>query len=407
MNNWGILGTGNIAKTFASAIKGTERSKLIAVGSRSKESADLFASTYDCIGFDDYQKLLHDQDINSIYISTPHTSHFEFSYKALMNGKSVLCEKPLTMNSSEAMLLFNLAKKKQLLLMEAFMYRMHPQTDKIRELVQENFKGKKIEIKASFGFKANVKQDHRLLNPKLGGGSILDVGCYPLSMARLIVGLINGKEFMDPDEYEVISEINEYGIDLSSEAKLIFLDGSSAYLASSIKENLENSVEITDGKRTLLVRDPWHCGEYKKNNNSLIISEGNKKISELNIDAVGKIYINEINHFDECLKNSVESIKISHKDSYGNAVCLDKWRRLAGVRYDFDEPENNLSSFNKSLFENKENLIPKIKIEGLDSKVSKLVFGCDNQIDTNHAFSMFDHFYSMGGNVFDLSLIHI
>ena len=72
------------------------------------------------------------------------------------------------------------------------------------------------------GFRANVKKDHRLLNPKLGGGSILDIGCYPLSMARMIVGLINGKEFMDPEEYEVQSEINEHGIDLSSEAKLIF-----------------------------------------------------------------------------------------------------------------------------------------------------------------------------------------
>ena len=131
MTNWGILGTGNIAKTFASAIKETDRSTLLAVGSRSKDSADLFASTYNCIGFDNYQKLLDNKDINSIYISTPHTSHFEFSYKALMSGKSVLCEKPLTMNSSEAMLLFDLAKKKQLLLMEAFMYRMHPQTDKI------------------------------------------------------------------------------------------------------------------------------------------------------------------------------------------------------------------------------------------------------------------------------------
>ena len=177
MTNWGILGTGNIAKTFASAIKETDRSTLLAVGSRSKDSADLFASTYNCIGFDNYQKLLDDKDINSIYISTPHTSHFEFSYKALISGKSVLCEKPITMNSSEAMLLFDLAKKKQLLLMEAFMYRMHPQTDKIREIVQENFEGNKIEVKASFGFEAKVKKDHRLLNPKLGGGSILDIGC--------------------------------------------------------------------------------------------------------------------------------------------------------------------------------------------------------------------------------------
>ena len=101
---------------------------------------------------------------------------------------------------------------------------------------------------------------------------------------------------------QVKSEINEHWIDLSSEAKLTFSDGSLAYLSSSIKENLDNSVEVTNGKRTLLVRDPWHCGEYKKDNNSLIIKEGNKKISEINIDAMGKIYINEINHFDEKLR---------------------------------------------------------------------------------------------------------
>ena len=101
-------------------------------------------------------------------------------------------------------------------------------------------------------------------------------------MARMIVGLINGKDFMDPEEYEVQSEINEHGIDLSSEAKLTFSDGSLAYLSSSIKENLDNSVEVTDGKRTLLVRDPWHCGEYKNDNNSLILKEGNKKVSEIN-----------------------------------------------------------------------------------------------------------------------------
>jgi len=406
MTNWGILGTGNIAKTFALAIKETDESTLLAVGSRSKDSADLFASTYSCIGFDDYQKVLDDKDINAVYIATPHTSHFALSYKALMNNKSVLCEKPLTMNSSEAMVLFNLANKKQLLLMEAFMYRMHPQTDKIRELVKENFEGKKIEINASFGFEAKVEEDHRLLNPKLGGGSILDIGCYPLSMARMIVGLINGKDFMDPEEYEVQSELNKHGIDLSSEAKLTFSDGSLAYLSSSIKENLDNSVEISDGKRTLLVKDPWHCGEYQKDNNYLILREDNDKISEINVEAMGKIYVNEINHFDKCIKNNTESIKISHKDSYGNAVSLDDWRRFAGVRYDSDEPENNLSSFNKPLFKDKEDLIPKIRIDSLDTKVSKLVFGCDNQIDVNHAFSMFDHFYSIGGNVFDTAFIY-
>ena len=175
MINWGILGTGNIAKTFAKAIKDTSVSNLLAVGSRSKESAELFSSKFSCIGYGSYEQLLDNKEINAIYIATPHPSHFELSYQALMKDKPVLCEKPISMNSSEALALFELAKNRKLLLMEAFMYRMHPQTDKIRQLIEENFKNKKIEIKASFGFRAEVEKNHRLLNPELGGGSILDL----------------------------------------------------------------------------------------------------------------------------------------------------------------------------------------------------------------------------------------
>ena len=281
MINWGILGTGNIAKTFAKAIKDTSVSNLLAVGSRSKESAELFSSKFSCIGYGSYEQLLDNKEINAIYIATPHPSHFELSYQALMKDKPVLCEKPISMNSSEALALFELAKNRKLLLMEAFMYRMHPQTDKIRQLIEENFKNKKIEIKASFGFRAEVEKNHRLLNPELGGGSILDIGCYPLSMARMIVGSANGKSFMDPESYEVQANLSEDGVDLSAEAKLMFSDGSKAYLSSSIKENLNNSVEVTDGKNTLIIKDPWHCGEYQKDSNHLILKDLKKQVTEI------------------------------------------------------------------------------------------------------------------------------
>ena len=406
MINWGILGTGNIAKTFAKAIKDTSVSNLLAVGSRSKESAELFSSKFSCIGYGSYQQLLDNKEINAIYIATPHPSHFELSYQALMKDKSVLCEKPISMNSSEALVLFELAKNRKLLLMEAFMYRVHPQTDKIREVVEENFKNKKIAIKASFGFRAEVEKNHRLLNPELGGGSILDIGCYPLSMARMIVGSANGKSFMDPESYEVQADLSEDGVDLSAEAKLMFSDGSKAYLSSSIKENLNNSVEVTDGKNTLIIKDPWHCGEYQKGSNHLILKDLKKQVTEIEIESSGKIYTNEINHFYECLiENKIESSKISHSDSYGNAIGLDIWRKSAGVKYDFDKPENAKSSFYKPFFD-KNYIIPKSRINSLENKASKLVFGCDNQIDINHAFSMFDYFYSIGGNVFDTAFIY-
>ena len=408
MIKWGILGTGSIAKTFAKSLNESAHSKLYAVASRSDSNASKFSSLFNCFGYNDYQKLINNKSIDAIYVATPHPFHFDLTFKALKNKKSVLCEKPMTMTSTETMILAYFAKKNNILLMEAFMYRMHPQTDKIKEILKKDFLGKPVQIKASFGFQASVDNTHRLLNPELGGGSILDIGCYPLSMARMIVGIVNGKEFLDPIEIKLESkEINEDGIDLFSTVNLSFKDNSTARIISSINQNLDNSVEISNGQKTLIVKDPWHCGEYNKGKSDLIYIDPNGKKEIINISKKNKLYVNEIDHFVESLKSSkIESNKISLSDSYGNTVCLDRWRKKTGVIYDYDKPENKSSSFSKTFPYKNESLIPKKKIKGLDIKASRLVFGCDNQLDVNHAFTMFDHFFSLGGNVFDTAYIY-
>ena len=408
MIKWGILGTGSIAKTFAKSLNESAHSKLYAVASRSDSNASKFSSLFNCFGYNDYQKLINNKSIDAIYVATPHPFHFDLTFKALKNKKSVLCEKPMTMTSTETMILAYFAKKNNILLMEALMYRMHPQTDKIKEILKKDFLGKPVQIKASFGFQASVDNTHRLLNPELGGGSILDIGCYPLSMARMIVGIINGKEFLDPIEIKLESkEINEDGIDLFSTVNLSFKDNSTARIISSINQNLDNSVEISNGQKTLIVKDPWHCGEYNKGKSDLIYIGPNGKKEIINISKKNKLYVNEIDHFVESLKSSkIESNKISLSDSYGNTVCLDRWRKKTGVIYDYDKPENKSSSFSKTFPYKNESLIPKKKIKGLDIKASRLVFGCDNQLDVNHAFTMFDHFFSLGGNVFDTAYIY-
>ena len=408
MIKWGILGTGSIAKTFAKSLNESAHSKLYAVASRSDSNASKFSSLFNCFGYNDYQKLINNKSIDAIYVETPHPYHLDLTFKALKNKKSVLCEKPMTMTSTETMILAYFAKKNNILLMEALMYRMHPQTDKIKEILKKDFLGKPVQIKASFGFQASVDNTHRLLNPELGGGSILDIGCYPLSMARMIVGIVNGKEFLDPIEIKLESkEINEDGIDLFSTVNLSFKDNSTARIISSINQNLDNSVEISNGQKTLIVKDPWHCGEYNKGKSDLIYIGPNGKKEIINISKKNKLYVNEIDHFVESLKSSkIESNKISLSDSYGNTVCLDRWRKKTGVIYDYDKPENKSSSFSKTFPYKNESLIPKKKIKGLDIKASRLVFGCDNQLDVNHAFTMFDHFFSLGGNVFDTAYIY-
>ena len=164
---------------------------MVAVASRSSKNLKHFSDKYGVATYDSYDALLNDSAIDAIYIGTPHSSHFDLSLKTLRCGKHLLCEKPMTMNSTEAMILLNEARRLNLFFMEAFMYRCHPLTHKTLELVKQEFLGQEVLIESSYGFTADVDEKHRLKNPELGGGSILDIGCYPLSMARLILSLIH------------------------------------------------------------------------------------------------------------------------------------------------------------------------------------------------------------------------
>ena len=172
MTKWGIAGTGMIARAFAASIKDSKNSKLKYVASRSEENSSRFAKKYGCEAVKGYQNLLNLDDCDAIYIATPHPQHFELALNSLQKGKAVLCEKPMTMNSTEAMILIEAARKNNTLFMEAFMYRTHPQTQKIREIIKDYFSEEPLEIEASFGFEADVPEEHRLVNPELGGGSI-------------------------------------------------------------------------------------------------------------------------------------------------------------------------------------------------------------------------------------------
>ena len=195
MINWGILGTGAIAKAFADALQDTE-GNLIAVASNSLSRAEEFSSSYGCNPVEGYNNLISLQNVDAIYVATPHPSHFYLTSECLKNHKAVLCEKPMTINATETMALIDLSRKNNTLLMEAFMYKLHPQTKKVAEIVKEKLNSP-LNIKAEFCFSVDVPKTHRLVNKALGGGSILDIGCYPVSMARHITGVLNNKNFLE------------------------------------------------------------------------------------------------------------------------------------------------------------------------------------------------------------------
>ena len=400
---WGILGTGAIAKAFAEALKETD-GELVAVASNTYVRAEKFSAPYKSEPIEGYDNLINLDDIEAVYVATPHTSHFELTAKCLNKKKAVLCEKPMTLNATETMALIDLSRKNNTLLVEAFMYKMHPQTHKVMEIIKERLNGP-LKIKAEFCFAVDVPDSHRLVNRDLGGGSILDIGCYPISISRHAVGAINAKNFMNPISIEGSGELSSQKTDLNASAKLVFEDGSEAFVRSATNINTESDVEISDGKTTIFINQPWHCGEFtdRKSQVSIRTNDGNEEIIDIATDK--GLYALEIDHFTEMMKsNSIESSIVPHNDSHGNMIALDNWRRDLKVVYDDDRGEKRRIPIIPETM-NHESL-PALKIPGLDKKLSRIVFGCDNQSDTNHAFAMFDHFYKKGGNVFDTAYIY-
>jgi aryl-alcohol dehydrogenase-like predicted oxidoreductase/predicted dehydrogenase len=400
---WGILGTGAIAKAFAEAIQETE-GDLIAVASNTKQRAEEFVKDYQCEPVEGYHNLISNPAINAVYVATPHTSHFELSAECLRNKKAVLCEKPMTMNATETMALIDLSRKHNTLLMEAFMYKIHPQTQKIISLVKDRLQGP-LQIKANFCFSVDVPETHRLVNKDLGGGSILDIGCYPTSISRYVVGAINNKGFMNPISFKAEGELNSQGIDLNASAKLKFEDGSVAEIKSATDKQTETDVVISDNQLSLIVNQPWHCGEFTDRKSDIRILNKDGTEEKYEIETEKGLYAIQIDHFSELFNNrSIESLLIPHNDSHGNMISLDSWRKELKVFYKEDRGETRKTPIIPS--DKQRESLPISRIPGINKDLSRVVFGCDNQSDSNHAFAMFDHFFSQGGNVFDTAYIY-
>ena len=404
---WGVIGTGSIANAFAHSIKHCNHSELSAVFGRNKETLQTFSQKFDVAGISEIDELVASNAIDAIYIATPHSSHFEYALQAIKNNKHVLCEKPIAMNHIESMVLFGLAKDCGVFLMEAYMYRTHPQTFNILKNIESLCDtNEKVEINSSFGFHAEIPKDHRLRNPMLGGGAIMDVGCYPLSMSKLLAGHILKKPYADPISIEASGNLDETGVDSNSKARILFSENIEANISCAINEVYENNLEIISGDYKLSVSQPWHCGQFQDGHSSIKVYSKNKLVDEISYkDEVG-LFTREIDHASECiLNNKLESDLISHADSQSIMLWLDKWRKELGIKCPHESKET--SQLIKSKFFSTQNKkLEGIKIDGFDKDFSRLVLGCDNQTSDIHAFAMFDYFYGAGGRVFDTAYIY-
>ena len=255
---WGIIGPGNIAKKFAAAMAAAQHGELVAVASRDEPKATAFAEQFAVATVHaSYDALLADPEVDAVYIATPHPFHPQWAIAAAEAGKHVLCEKPMTLNGWQVEAMIAAAREHDVFLMEAFMYRCHPQTARVLELVREGAIGEVRTIRASFGFRGGNNPDSRLLNNDLAGGGILDVGCYPMSFARAIAGAALGQAIAEPEELHALGHIGDTGVDEYASALCRFPGGIIAELATGVRLARENDVWIHGTEGRIQVTTPW------------------------------------------------------------------------------------------------------------------------------------------------------
>ncbi len=335
---WGIIGTGAIAKTFARALPHSKTGELLAVGSRSREKAESFGAEFG-VGrrYESYEALLADRDVQAVYISTPHPMHAQWAIAAARAGKHILCEKPLTMNRAEAEAVIAAARAADVFLMEAFMYRCHPQTARVVQLIRERAIGEVRMIQATFGFHAPYDEESRILKRALGGGGILDIGCYCVSAARLIAGAAAGKDFEEPIEVAGYGHLGRTGVDEWAVTSLRFPGDIVAQLAAAVLVNLENTVKVFGSEGDLTVLTPWTPSREGGTTKIVLQRRGSRGPEEIEVRTDEWLFAIEADTVAANLEERQASVPaMSWADTLGNMATLDRWRACLGLTYEAD-----------------------------------------------------------------------
>ena len=311
--NWGIIGLGNIAYKFSKDFNKIENAKLLAVASKDNNKLKKFGEDFNIekkFLFQNYQDLVFCNELDIIYIALPNSLHKKWALQAIKNNKHVLVEKPATINFSEAEEIRQSLKENSIFFSEAFMYRFHPQINSIIEMItidkiggllsMESFFGINILSKKKFFFfdrKRKIDPNSRLFSKNLGGGCILDLGCYPSSFSLLIGSLIDEIKRNDLKLINVSKEVGATGVDIDSSAELLFPNGFSSKIYASFKKNLGNKSIIKGEKGSIIVNNTWLGGDIilcdNDNSEKIIHFDTDKNIYNYQIEEISKSLITE------------------------------------------------------------------------------------------------------------------
>ncbi|MEM1135592.1 MAG: Gfo/Idh/MocA family oxidoreductase [Bacteroidota bacterium] len=319
---WGILGPGKIARKFAEAAGRVQEAEVVAVASRSLERAQQFASSYNIkLALDSYDALMQSNEIDAIYIATPHSIHHKYTLACLRHKKAVLCEKALAINLREVTEMVNVARQEQVFLMEAMWTRFLPSFNRVLEIVKSGELGAIKSIQTDFGFKAPIDHSNRLYNLALGGGSLLDVGIYPVFLVSYLLG--------KPKNILASAAFAETGADTQCSFIFEYDQGVQATITSSIVTDTSISTQINFEKGRVEMCRPWYQPSgIKVYTNRFNYGYEDYKVSgqngyEYEIAAASK----------DILQGKIENVSMPHSSSLLLMECLDTIREKIGLKY--------------------------------------------------------------------------
>ncbi len=319
---WGIIGLGKIAHKFAEDLLLSTGSQLYGVASRSLDKSESFAKKYGAVKhFGAYLELVKDPEIDVVYIATPHPFHEENTLMCLEHGKHVLCEKPMGMNKEQAEKMFGVAKEKNLFLMEALWSRFIPGIEKMLEIVRSDTLGKILFLRADFGFKAAFDPSGRVYNKKLGGGSLLDIGIYPIFLSQLLLG--------KPSGIKAMARMASTGVDTFCAMLLDFPGNEKAVLESTVEGDTPVEAYIYGEKGNIKLHSRFHHTQ------KITLSLDGQKPRTITAEYVGNGYYHEIKEVEKCIaEGKIQSKKFSEKDSLHLVETMDRVREEIGLHYD-------------------------------------------------------------------------
>ncbi|MEL0073344.1 MAG: Gfo/Idh/MocA family oxidoreductase [Flavobacteriaceae bacterium] len=332
---WGIVGLGNIAKKFAADLSLVPDCVLQAVASSDALRAEQFAQKHKAQkAYSNYDQLFSDPEVDLVYIASLHPKHADLTIRALAGGKGVLCEKPLGMNSAEVDQMVSQASQANLFLMEGLWTRFNPSFNQVKKWIDEGQIGALRYIHASFSFNGLAKgKDSRLFHPDKGGGSLLDIGIYPLFLAYYFLGI--------PGEIDAKAHLTEEGVDAQLSSILSY-PKAQAMLYSSFIHDQYMGATLCGEKGEIYMYSRWHEATQVK-----LVKQGEEQIKSFEFSGLGYTY--EIEEANRCFNaNETQSEKWTWQNSIDLSRLMDAIRAQVGVNYTADTLLPNRKKFNKS-----------------------------------------------------------